>query len=128
MARSMGIVVRAAPYGTINAAEALRHAAAGISFGVSTTLFLLEDGVYVAQVAQDGERVGFTSLTEPLAQYARQEGAGPDGSRIRGRVVVHSASLLERGMGVDKLVDGIEAVDDAGLAALLADCDTLLGY
>ncbi len=128
MAESLAIVVRAAPFGSINAAEALRHATAGINFGVATTLILLEDGVYVAERIQEGERLGFTSLAEPLARYARQENMLADGSVIRGRVAVHEPSLLLRGLEPDRLIEGIEIVDDGGLAALFAGCDAVLSY
>ena len=128
MARSIGIVVRRAPYGAIGAAEALRHAAGGLSFGVGTTLVLLEDGVYVAKADQDAERMGFTSLAEPLALYARQEGRVPDGTVLRGRVTAHGPALVARGLGPDELVEGVEVVDDAGLARLLGECDAVLTY
>ena len=128
MAKSLGIVVRRPPYGTINAGEALRHAAGGLGFGVATTLILLEDGVHVAKRGQDAGRLGFTSLAEPLAQYARQEGRASDGTVLRGRVVAHEPALVARGLGRDGLVAGVEVVDDAGLARLLGECDALLTY
>ncbi len=128
MVRSIGIVVRRAPYGTIGAAEALRHAAGGLSFGVVTTLILLEDGVFVAKRGQDAGRLEFTSLAEPLAQYSRQEGRASDGTVLRARVVAHRPSLRARGLGLDDLVAGVEVVDDAGVARLLGECDALLTY
>jgi sulfur relay (sulfurtransferase) DsrF/TusC family protein len=124
----MGIVVRRAPFGTINAAEAVRHAAGGLTFGVATTLVLLDDGVYVARDGQDGERIGFTSLSRPLAQCAQQEGTAADGRPIRGRVLVHGPSLAERGLSPELLVAGAEVMDDAGLAWALAEFDAVLTY
>ncbi len=128
MAKSLGIFVRQAAYGTTNAGEALRHAVGGLNFGVSTTLILLDDGVYVARATQDAERLGFTSLAGPLAQFACQEGRTPDGTPIRGRVVAHGPSMSARGLGQGSLVEGVEVVDDVGLARLLGECDALLAY
>jgi sulfur relay (sulfurtransferase) DsrF/TusC family protein len=128
MARSIGILVRRAPYGTIGAAEALRHAAGGLSFGVATTLVLLEDGVFAAKAGQDAGHPGYTSLAEQLAQYARQEGRATDGTALRGRVVVHGPALRARGLERAGLVAGVEVVDDPGLACLLGECDALLTY
>ncbi|MHB1131101.1 MAG: DsrE family protein [Chloroflexota bacterium] len=128
MARSLGIILRRAPFGAINAGEAVRHAMGGITFGVATTLVLLEDGVYVARDGQDGERLGFTSLSRPLAQCVQQAGATADGKPIQGRVLVHGPSLAARGLSGQVLVAGAEVVDDAGLARALAGFDAVLTY
>ena len=128
MIRSLGIAVRRAPYGTISAGEALRHAAGAITYGVATTFVLLEDGVYVARADQAGERIGFTSLAEPLAQFAKHQGRDANGLPVQGRVVAHGPSLAARGLRGDKLVDGVEIVDDAALAELLGACDAVLTY
>lgn len=128
MIKSLSIVVRRGPYGTINAGEALRHASGGITFGVATTLVLTEDGVYVAVADQHGERVDFTSLAGPVAQLTQQKGTMEDGSAIGGRVVVHEPSLVARGLAAGRLVAGVEIVDDAALANLLGECDAVLTY
>lgn len=128
MIKSLGIVVRRAPYGTINAGEALRHASGGITFGVTTILVLTEDGVYVAVSDQHGEQVDFTSLSGPLAQLIQQKGTTVDGSPIGGRVVVHEPSLAARGLAAERLVAGVEIVNDAAFANLLGGCDAVLTY
>ncbi len=128
MAGSLGIVLCHAPFGTINAGEALRHAAGGITFGVATTLVLLEDGVYVARDGQDGERLGFTSLARPLVQFAQQQGTRADGRPIGGHVLVHGPSLAARGLSSEELVAGAEVIDDAGLARASAEFDAVLTY
>ncbi|MHB1131551.1 MAG: DsrE family protein [Chloroflexota bacterium] len=128
MAKVLGIVVRRAPFGTINASEAVRHAAGGVTFGLATALILVEDGVEVARAVQRGERIGFTSLAAPLGQYTKQEGSAADGSPLRGRVVAHGPALALRGLKPSDLVDGVEIVDDEGLARLLGECDAVLTY
>lgn len=128
MAEALGIIVRRAPFGTINASEAVRHAIGGIAFGIATALVLVEDGVEVARAVQRGERIGFTSLAEPLGQYLKQQGTAGDGSPLRGRVVAHGPALALRGLKPADLVDGVEIADDEGLARLLAECDAVLAY
>ncbi|MCL5024903.1 MAG: DsrE family protein [Chloroflexi bacterium] len=115
MARSMGIVVRAAPYGTISAAEALRHAVAGISFGISTTLFLLEDGVYVAQVAQDAVlyllRGGATLASESVGR-ALETGVS---------VYYLEDDLAARGFGRDDIRAGCRPLSYGDLVDLMLE-------
>ena len=87
--KRMTIVVRRPPYGTIDAAEAIRHAGGGLSFQVPTTLLLMEDGVFMARRDQRPEAVGYLSLSRALEEYLARRGQGKDGGEIAGQVVVH---------------------------------------
>ncbi|MCL4370829.1 MAG: DsrE family protein [Chloroflexi bacterium] len=118
--RGMTIVVRRAPYGTIDAAEAIRHAAGGLNFKVPTTLLLMEDGVFVARRDQRPEGIGYLSLSRALEEYLARRGKDQDGEEIGGRVVVHAPSARERGLTPDDLIAGVRVVDEAESARLLA--------
>lgn len=126
--KSMAVVVRRAPYGTIDAAEAIRHAAGGLGFGVPTALLLAEDGVFVARCNQRGEGIGYLSLSEALEDYLMRRGRGREGREIHGRVVVHGPSMWERGLSPSELVPGVQVAEEGEVARLLAESAWTLVY
>ena len=126
--KRMTIVVRRAPYGTIDAAEAIRHAAGGLNFQVATTLLLMEDGVFVARRDQHPERIGYLSLARALEEYLARRGRGQDGEEMGGRVAVHGPSARERGLASEDLIAGKEVVEEAEAARILADGGWTLVY
>ena len=128
MDERMTIVVRRAPYGTIDAAEAIRHAAGGLSFQVPTTLLLVEDGVYVAKRGQQPEGVGYLSLSRALEEYLARRAHDQEGHEIAGRLVVHGPSARERGLSPEELVAGASVVEESETARLLAESGWTLVY
>ena len=126
--RRMTIVVRRAPYGTIDAAEAIRHAAGGLNFKLPTTLLLMEDGVFVARREQRPEGIGFLSLSRALEEYLARRGQDQEGQEIAGRVVVHAPSARERGLAPEDLIPGAKVVEEAEAARILADGGWTLVY
>ncbi len=126
--KRMTIVVRRPPYGTIDAAEAIRHAGGGLSFQVPTTLLLMEDGVFMARRDQRPEVVGYLSLSRALEEYLARRGKGRDGGEIAGQVVVHGPSLNERGLAPEDLIPGVKVVQEAETARMLADGGWTLVY
>ncbi|MCL4532458.1 MAG: DsrE family protein [Actinobacteria bacterium] len=126
--KRMTIVVRRGPYGTIDAAEAIRHAAGGLNFKVPTTLLLMEDGVFVARREQLPEGIGYLSLSRALEEYLARRGRGQEGEEIAGRVVVHAPSARERGLSPDDLIAGVSMVEEGESARLLADSGWTLVY
>ena len=61
MSDSICMIIREAPYGTIQAAEAARHINGAIAGGLKTTVVLIEDGVYLAKEDQQARcRVDFS--------------------------------------------------------------------
>lgn len=126
--KRMTIVVRRPPYGTIDAAEAVRHAAGGLSFGVPTTVLLMEDGVFVARRDQRPEGTGYLSLSKALDEYLARRGQGQDGGEIGGRVAVHGPSARERGLGQEGLIAGAKVAEEAETARILAGSGWTLVY
>ena len=126
--KRMTIVVRRPPYGTIDAAEAIRHAGGGLSFQVPTTLLLMEDGVFMARRDQRPEAVGYLSLSRALEEYLARRGQGKDGGEIAGQVVVHGPSLKERGLAAEDLIPGAKVVEEAEATRILADGGWTLVY
>lgn len=62
----VAIILRKAPYGDINAAEAVRHAMGGVSDELDVTLILVDSGVLLAKEGQDEAGTGFTNLGSAL--------------------------------------------------------------
>ncbi len=58
------VILRKPPYGTVDAAEAIRHAGAASGFDYKPTLYLVDDGVFSAKKDQDAGDTGFTSISE----------------------------------------------------------------
>lgn len=126
--KRMTVVVRRPPYGTIDAAEAIRHAGGGLSFGVPTTLLLMEDGVFMARREQHPEAAGYLSLSRALEEYLTRRGQGKSGAEIAGRLMVHGPSARERGLGSEDFVAGAKVVEESEAAHILADGGWTLVY
>ena len=126
--KRMTIVVHRAPYGTIAAAEAIRHAGGGLSFQLPTTLLLMEDGVFVARRDQHPEGIGYLSLSRALEEYLARRVKGPEGREIGGQVVVHGPSTRERGLAPADLIAGTRVAEENETARLLAESGWTLVY
>ncbi|MBI4787832.1 MAG: DsrE family protein [Chloroflexi bacterium] len=116
---SLAILIRRPPYGQIHAAEAIRHMGGALGDGMQTNVLLVDDGVYVARDGQDARGTAWTNLVEPLAK-----GIGKGAC-----VYVHRPSAQARGLlDAEHFVIGVELVDDAGLARVLAQSETVMVY
>ncbi len=122
MQRSLCILVSRAPYGTVAAAEAVRHINGALTEGYTVVVALVDDGVWLGRSGQQAGEHGFTSLSEALrASLHPASGPAP-------RVVVHRPSLEQRGLSPDGLVPGLDTVDDAGLAGVITSAQFLLRF
>lgn len=122
MRKSICILISQAPYGTVGAAEGIRHVNAALKEGFSVVAALIDDGVWVARPGQKPGQSGFTSLSDALSASLRPA-CGP-----ALRVVVHRPSLEERGLTPADLIAGVELVDDAGLAEGITSMQSLLRF
>lgn len=114
MNKLLCILVRRAPYGTIQAAEAFRHLTGALSSGLKVTAILMDDGIYMAKDNQEAEVFGWASLSGSLSSLLSKE------KGLAVRIYVHDSSLKARGMKKEKLLEGIEFIDDKKLAELLS--------
>ena len=119
------IVIRRAPYGTLAAAEGVRHLIGATETGMSVCAVLVDDGVYVAKQGQDPDDTGWTSLSGALA---RTLGPRAVDSSAQARVYAHRASAETRGLDDLDLIPGVESIDDAQLAGLLTSAAALLVF
>lgn len=116
------VLIAQAPYGTVAAAEAVRHVNGALAEGFAVVAALAGDGVWLARAGQQADQGGFLSLSDALAA-ALGQATGPGL-----RVVVHGPSLGERGLAAADLIPGVEQVDDTGLAAVITASQALLRF
>lgn len=122
MDRSVCVLISQAPYGTVHAAEAVRHVNGALAEGLRAVALLVDDGVWLACKGQEAAGTGFVSLAGAL-QAALEKPGGPVP-----RVVVHQPSLAARGLSPADLIPGVELVDNAGLAAVVTSTQHLLRF
>ncbi len=120
---SICIMIRRAPYGSLAAAEGVRHLLGAGGCGISAAALLVDDGVYLAKHGQDSDGTGWISLSGTLQKALDPAGAGVS---PQVRVYVHRPSVHQRGLNDLDLIAGMELIDDHQLAALLATADGLL--
>ncbi|MCC6179845.1 MAG: DsrE family protein [Chloroflexi bacterium] len=119
------IVLRHAPYGWLDAAEAVRHLNGAVANGLDATLLLLDDGVYLARAGQE-PAAGWTGLASALEQAL--SGSAAAANRPTCTAFVHRASLATRGLDGADLVAGCEITNDRATADLLASADATMIY
>ncbi len=120
---SLCIVIRKVPYGTLAAAEGVRHLIGAAQAGTAVDAVLVDDGVYLAKRGQDPGGTGWISLAGALGQALAARAAG---SSAPAQVYVHRQSAETRGLDLLDLVAGVELVGDAQLATVLASAHALL--
>jgi len=116
------VMFRKAPYGTIQAAEGLRHLIAAAGTMVATAV-LLDDGVYLARRGQEPGASGWVSLSGALERALVDCRADPS---CHLQVYVHEGSLRDRRLDPTTLVPGVELVDDDRVATVIAETRRLL--
>ncbi|MGQ9630921.1 MAG: DsrE family protein [bacterium] len=115
MSDSMCIVIRRAPYGTIHAAEAIRHVNGALGSGLETVVVLVEDGVYFARDGQEAKDAGWTSLSDVVKQTRE----GRRGDMVE--FCVHDGSVLSRGIEPQDVMEGFEIVSGDDIADIVAE-------
>ena len=119
MAKSVCIMVRHAPYGTIHAAEAVRHINGAVANGFNTTAVFVDDGVYVLKTHQKEAETGFTNLEKALSDALAKTEPKVD-------ILVHRLSAGTRGLRHEDILPGVKWIDDAELADLMTDTANLM--
>ncbi len=112
---SLCILLRKAPYGTIQAAEGLRHLIVAARM-MGANAVLLDDGVYLAKRGQEPGDSGWVGLSATLEQALADCRADPS---CQLHVYVHEASLKDRHLDPTALVRGVELVDDDRVATVV---------
>jgi sulfur relay (sulfurtransferase) DsrF/TusC family protein len=114
------LIIRRAPYGKINAAEAVRHVNGALASGLEPVVILVGDGVYLAKANQQATKAGWTSLSDALCQIPSAKGGE------RARFYVHQESLADRGLAPCHLMEQFKVVSKQEAAGLVAECPKVL--
>jgi sulfur relay (sulfurtransferase) complex TusBCD TusD component (DsrE family) len=119
MARSLCVLVDRPPYGSIQPAEAIRHAMGAMGKGWEVVLALTGDGVYTALQNQSPPEGEWIPLSETLSDFI-EEG--------KGALLVESAALEARGISTARLIQGARPAAMSEIAEALARCDSTLVF
>ena len=120
MAEAVCMIIRKAPYGSIHAAEAVRHVNGALSSGLEPIVILMGDGVYLAKDGQEATKVGWTALSAALGQVPGAQGGE------KARFYVHEGSLADRVLAPRDFVKGFTVISDQKLAEIVAGCRKVL--
>lgn len=119
MTRSLCVLVDRPPYGSIQPAEAIRHALGAMGKGWEVVLALTGDGVYTALQNQSPPEGEWLSLSEAISDFI-EEG--------KGALLVESAALEARRITAGHLVQGARPAAMSEIAEALARCDRTLVF
>lgn len=114
----IAMILRRAPYGDINAAEAVRHAMGGASDELNIALILVDAGVLLAKKGQDDSGTGFINL----------EGVVRDCIDMGIAVHADKASLREQHLESGDIVDGVKIASAVEIAGLIEEAKTTMVF
>ena len=113
------LVVDRSPYGSIDPAEAIRHAGGALGKGWEVVLAFMGQSVYTALQGQSPPAGEWLSLSAALTKVL-------DDGRGRARVLVDAHALDARGLIAGDLVPGVRPASTEEVARALTDCDRTL--
>jgi sulfur relay (sulfurtransferase) DsrF/TusC family protein len=113
----LAVVLQSAPYGSLEAAEALRHALGAAVEGLQVKLLLVDAGVLLAR-RQGGQEGPYGSLSEAL-QGALEAGVV---------VLAEQASLSRWGLDSQDLLEGVQRIDGFELSQLLEEAEKVMVF
>lgn len=108
------MILKRAPYGDINAAEAVRHAIGGVADDLAVHLVLVDGGVLLAKKDHDETGTGFTNLERALK----------DCIDMGVEVYADQSSLKEYYLNTEDIVEGVNVVEGAKIAELVRGAKT----
>ena len=111
--RSVFYLLETAPYGNEKAFGALNAAAVSLA-GMSVTLGLYGDGVYLVAAGQESKKLGMPNLSDILYSYGEL------------KVIVHEPSLIERNLFGETLIETIELVDEEDFLEEMENSDCVI--
>lgn len=112
----IAVILKRAPYGDINAAEAVRHAMGGVADELGIDLILVDGGIMLAKQEQDDTGTGFTNLEVALKDCIDM---GVD-------VYADKLSLREHNMETSDVVEGVKVVNSLEIAKIIKNAKTTM--
>lgn len=114
--RTITIILRKPPYGTLDAPEAIRHALGAVTEEIPVRLVLVDGGVQAARKGQDTGTSGYLSAEEGIR----------DCIDLGATVVADSRSLEAEGITAADLVDGVTIANSAEIAGIMKGSGTTM--
>jgi len=121
MSRALCVLVNRPPYGSIEPAEAIRHARGAVAKGWSVVFAVLGNGVPMLLPRQSPPADEWVSLSEAVEQFLR-EGEG------RAEVLAEASALAAHGLTVTDLIPGVRDASLGEIARAMARCDRTLTF
>jgi sulfur relay (sulfurtransferase) DsrF/TusC family protein len=112
------IILRKPPYGSVDSAEALRHALGGVTNNLKVSLVLLDAGVHVARAAQDPSGTEYDSLAEGIGDCMDMDVA----------VYADRDSVAHEGLAESVLVEGVKIIGRSELSGLIKGSDQTMVF
>ena len=113
--KNLLVILRKPPYGTVDAAEAVRHAGGAGGFDYKATLYMIDSGVYAGKKNQNAGDTGFSGLGESLELLSDEM-----------EIYVCRNSLNECGIDEEDLVEGIKIDDGEALKHALKNANSVM--
>ena len=111
--KSISIILRRPPYGSVEAAEAIRHALGGKTEDMDVNLILLDNGVHVARKGQD---ISGTS-------YLCAEDGIRDCIDMGVSVYADNLSMINAHLRADDMVEGVIFSEGSEIADVISDSE-----
>jgi sulfur relay (sulfurtransferase) DsrF/TusC family protein len=111
------VILRKPPYGTANAAEAVRHAGGASGFDYKSMLYLIDGGVCSAKKNQDASDTGFSAVGESMELMSDEM-----------EIYACQNSLKEFGLEEDDLIEGVKIDDGHVLKDALKNAQSVMIY
>jgi tRNA 2-thiouridine synthesizing protein C len=116
MAESICIILRRPPYGTVDAAEAVRHALGGVTEEMDTSLVLLDSGVYAARKAQDTAGTEYESIGSGIGDCIDMDV----------KVYADKASLRAENLEETDLMEGVKVINSSEASTIVGEADKVM--
>lgn len=121
MPGSLCVLVSRPPYGTLEPAEAIRHARGALSKGWEVVLAFMGESVATLVPGQSPPAGEWVSLSEALADLI---GEGED----RVQLLAEEEPLRALGLSLTELIPGVQAATHDDIARTLARCERVLVF
>jgi sulfur relay (sulfurtransferase) DsrF/TusC family protein len=112
----ISIILRRPPYGSVDAAEAIRHTLGGLTNDMTVNLVLLDGGVNAARIRQDISGTAYLSAEGGIADCVEM-GASVYADRI---------SMAEERIADADLAEGVKKADSGEISDVLMESDTIM--
>jgi len=109
------VILRNPPYGTTNAAEAVRHAGGASGFGYKPILYLIDGGVCSAKKNQSASDTGFSAVGESIELMSDEM-----------EIYACQSSIKEFGLNEDDLIEAVKIDDGTVLKESLMSAQSIM--